>query len=554
MVRKNKNQKGQAAMEYLQTYGWALLIIIVVMGVIFVMMAQVSAPQYFAGENGWMAAPILPVISQDGHFIGKITQATGNRLYIYGSLCIDKEIPASFSDARTQKVNTVDGYIYVKHGGDFLTYTNQLDTVCYSNLDPVNLDERSFSGHLYIFYKYENDLTMRIMHAPFNVEVLKGNASIVAGSVSDDLGGGSGSSCSSESDCLADYVCILGICSDETNPCENVLCPPDQSCVNGVCEGEDTCISSQLEEGECCTDDDCEDNEMCTDGLCEGIPCECGNIEEHECIEYECCENTDCEIGNVCENNECASVDCSFSPDANPQFFECMDVIYNLYKVRNDISFNCGNSALCFGLERNLGMTVCHKFYDHDTSCSYGGYDYYVRVYPDNECFINVDCPGSQLCVRDGNTNVCESAPSIFKDFNLILNKGPLYPEVDLFVHDQGEEQAFLKKYSDNAYEVVFEDGGSGFCDDVGISVYREGPYTRLQPNFAISSWKDPVYAEFDLSGSKTVKMYVDGEEYSEQTGSSVSFKLWDDLNKPFGNVYEFYVVEDYEEMCGPLK
>jgi len=50
----------------------------------------------------------------------------------------------------------------------------------------------------------------------------------------------------------------------------------------------------------CKADSDCLENQMCSNNRCVAVPCECGEVINHQCKQYACCNNLDCEEGYVC--------------------------------------------------------------------------------------------------------------------------------------------------------------------------------------------------------------------------------------------------------------
>ena len=62
--------------------------------------------------------------------------------------------------------------------------------------------------------------------------------------------------------------------------------------------------------GECetpeCTDNtQCPDNEQCVNEECGPVPCECGQVKDHQCVEYACCSDSDCASTENCVNHIC---------------------------------------------------------------------------------------------------------------------------------------------------------------------------------------------------------------------------------------------------------
>ncbi len=61
-----------------------------------------------------------------------------------------------------------------------------------------------------------------------------------------------------------------------------------------ISEGSDACNS----------DSDCFENQMCSDRKCVVVPCECGDIINHQCQQYACCIDLDCDEGYSCSSEK----------------------------------------------------------------------------------------------------------------------------------------------------------------------------------------------------------------------------------------------------------
>src|SRR3989344_4253014 len=63
---------------------------------------------------------------------------------------------------------------------------------------------------------------------------------------------------------------------------------------------------------ECSSHDDCAWNQFCNyyDLKCVDIQCECGEIQNHECVKYECCSEFDCKLYQRCntQQNKCVEL------------------------------------------------------------------------------------------------------------------------------------------------------------------------------------------------------------------------------------------------------
>jgi len=52
----------------------------------------------------------------------------------------------------------------------------------------------------------------------------------------------------------------------------------------------------------CNYDSDCPEKQMCSNKRCIVVPCECGEVINHECHPYDCCNDLDCEEGYACDS------------------------------------------------------------------------------------------------------------------------------------------------------------------------------------------------------------------------------------------------------------
>ena len=81
-------RKGQAAMEYLMTYGWALLVIVIAIGVLLILNPfKASAQCVF--ENVGLACnqPSNPIVGSDGLLYMSLTNGMQNAIEVKGVIC-----------------------------------------------------------------------------------------------------------------------------------------------------------------------------------------------------------------------------------------------------------------------------------------------------------------------------------------------------------------------------------------------------------------------------------------------------------------------------------
>lgn len=71
-----KSRKGQAATEFLVTYGWAILLVIVIMAILY---SSIFKPEFYVAER----CDIGPGITCDNFYLNKTSSGTGLNLTLY---------------------------------------------------------------------------------------------------------------------------------------------------------------------------------------------------------------------------------------------------------------------------------------------------------------------------------------------------------------------------------------------------------------------------------------------------------------------------------------
>jgi hypothetical protein len=115
---------------------------------------------------------------------------------------------------------------------------------------------------------------------------------------------------------------------------------------------------AQCEEPECTTDDDCPDDEMCVDEECVPVPCECGEVVNHQCDEYDCCSDADCPEGQTCVDHSCQEEEGEPAPGCTSDD-QCLDTEY----CNIPVDATSGN---CEPVSGDCGYAAAHVWVDYE--------------------------------------------------------------------------------------------------------------------------------------------------------------------------------------------
>ncbi|VVC02238.1 Uncharacterised protein [uncultured archaeon] len=154
----NNKMHGQAAMEYLMTYGWALLVIVIVIGILLVL-NPFQAPQGCRFEQLSFTCTNPIVQAANGRIYMSVTNGNNNAIQVLNVTCVAGTTPTapSFSTG----VFSNSGTIQPQTAFDLSSGTNY--TICRkSNTDSgtyTGAAGNSFSGKVYVYYRYIEDPT-----------------------------------------------------------------------------------------------------------------------------------------------------------------------------------------------------------------------------------------------------------------------------------------------------------------------------------------------------------------------------------------------------------
>ena len=141
--------KGQAAMEYLMTYGWALLVIVIVIAILLIM-NPFSAPQSCKFDQIGFACDNAVVTATGSFLLMGVTNGNNNAINVSGVSCTSSK--SSAVPANPGNVNTIvarQGTLMVNK-----TAPSASGITCTGAPTTVGAD---FSGKIWIFYKNTED-------------------------------------------------------------------------------------------------------------------------------------------------------------------------------------------------------------------------------------------------------------------------------------------------------------------------------------------------------------------------------------------------------------
>ncbi|MCD6549627.1 hypothetical protein J7K41_02890 [Candidatus Micrarchaeota archaeon] len=156
-------KKGQAAMEYLMTYGWALLVIIIVLAILLIILGGYlrGTPSCTFEEAGFVCnEPAVPVMDENGVLYGAFQHAQDEPINITGIACVEGQVA---SPPHWDDVNKLVPPRQLFSFGNLTTTPVSGGLQCYdasgnplSNMAPGS----QFRGQLWIKYNYKSDAAL----------------------------------------------------------------------------------------------------------------------------------------------------------------------------------------------------------------------------------------------------------------------------------------------------------------------------------------------------------------------------------------------------------
>ena len=275
----------QSAMEFLMTYGWALLIMVIIIAVLFYLgILQPKTPNSLIFSPGFSASSFR-VGNGTGAFELDFGHAKGQTIRVTKAGCSMQEIPA-LTQSLTNLTNPVvipSGTHKWIIGGDSGNTLNCLDENG-NSLNPSNAEVgQRYRGKVCIEYEeVESGLTRQVcgdLNARFESGVSGGAGGCDSDSVCDAGESCACSDCEGQEDgCGVGLVCVNGSCGTPSPP------PGQGSVPNG---------------GSCTNDYQCQSMHCSQNICCQNVIC--------------CTQDSDCPNGYTCSSNSCSLVSCPFS-------------------------------------------------------------------------------------------------------------------------------------------------------------------------------------------------------------------------------------------------
>jgi len=157
---------GQAAMEYLMTYGWALLVIVIVIAILLIM-NPFSAPQSCKFDTVGFGCNNIAIDSTTGRLLGSVTNGNNNGVKIYQVNCVKSSTAQPAGPAAGATMIEEIG----RQGAFAFTDTGNHKIVCEGS--PAK--GADYSGKIWVYYKNSedgSDYPMRSVSANLVTKVL----------------------------------------------------------------------------------------------------------------------------------------------------------------------------------------------------------------------------------------------------------------------------------------------------------------------------------------------------------------------------------------------
>ncbi len=144
-------KKGQSAMEYLMIYGWALIAIVVVIGILYLFLPKETQQCFFEVQGRFLCnQPSIPSLTTSGALKGALYNGGPQKVNIIGITCSDSpQIPTTFVDSgvslASRGSSTFNG----------LVIPGTADVICSKQGGGAFAGGETFKGYIYLKWRYE---------------------------------------------------------------------------------------------------------------------------------------------------------------------------------------------------------------------------------------------------------------------------------------------------------------------------------------------------------------------------------------------------------------
>lgn len=153
--------KGQAAMEYLMTYGWALLVIVIVIAILLWLVPLSASEQCTFSTAGLSCnQPANPVLGKDGKLYGKLTNGLSTSINVTAMACTASTGNVNKSDSVVASGFTANNTASPQGSVEISALSSAGKLVrCYKidGTTTTYASGESFSGKIWVWYKYASD-------------------------------------------------------------------------------------------------------------------------------------------------------------------------------------------------------------------------------------------------------------------------------------------------------------------------------------------------------------------------------------------------------------
>jgi len=255
------DKKGQAAMEFLMTYGWAILAVLVAIGALAyfgVLSPSKNVPNYALAEPGFFVDDFKVTSSKLEFILGN---SRGFDIEVAEITFTNLPSGASCNDI------LLSSPVRIKDGGSY-----SFSTSC-SGLNEGDI----FSAKVVVSYTKVSSVIGRSFVIDVNSEVEPGSSG--------------GTTCTPDG--------CNGICPSGCSAADDPDCSGTGCCGDGSCDSGETCLCSDCEGKQA----GCSSGELCCSGICKAIVCS---------ADSDCNDGNPCHTNFACNNPGTCSASCSY--------------------------------------------------------------------------------------------------------------------------------------------------------------------------------------------------------------------------------------------------